>query len=160
MKNIVFSFCCTFISLIATAQQPGGFNRPGGNQNMNIGHLYGKVIDSKTNKGIAGATVQLIGTRFGMSQRRDTALKHDSAFRKFDSTSLKSDSAFRRPDIEFHRAPTHHCPRAGMGNKKKQTKPLAEESATHIEISQTDAPTASRTRCSHTNTSRVPSTLG
>src|SRR4051794_35933137 len=101
MKNTVLSLWCTFISVFAVAQQPSGFNRTGGNQNMNLGHLYGKVIDNKTNKGIPGATVQLIGTRFGMVQRRDTALKHDSTFRKSDSTSLKSDSVSHRSDVAF-----------------------------------------------------------
>src|SRR5437868_3392935 len=103
MKNVLLSFCCLLISLITVAQQPGGHNRPGGNQNMNIGHLYGKVVDTKTNKGIAGATVQLVGTRFEMPQPRDTVLKHDSTFRKFDSVSLKPDSAFRRFDTAFRR---------------------------------------------------------
>lgn len=44
--------------------QGGGFNRQGNGQNMNIGHLFGKVVDSKTNKGIDGATIILSGKRF------------------------------------------------------------------------------------------------
>jgi len=36
----------------------------GAGQNMNIGHFYGKIVDSKTNKGIEGVTVQLRGNRF------------------------------------------------------------------------------------------------
>src|SRR4051812_35533653 len=102
MKNIVLSFCCAFTSLIVAAQQQGGFTGPGRNQNMNVGHLYGKVVDTKTNKGVAGATIQLIGTRFGTMQRRDSALKHDSAFRNFEDTT-KPDSAFHKPDIRFNK---------------------------------------------------------
>jgi outer membrane receptor protein involved in Fe transport len=97
MKNILLSLCCAFISLIAFPQQPGAFNRPGGNQNMNMGHLYGKVVDSKTNKGIPGATVQLIGTPFGMQQRKDSTSRHDSTFRRSD-TAFHRDSAFHKID--------------------------------------------------------------
>ena len=58
-----------FVSGISLAQYPGGgggYGRQagGGGQNMNIGHMYGKIVDSKTNKGIDGATVQLIGNKF------------------------------------------------------------------------------------------------
>jgi outer membrane receptor protein involved in Fe transport len=53
------------------SQYPGG-GRPGGgagSQNTNIGHFYGKLVDSKTNKGIEAVTVQLTGNKF------DTATK-------------------------------------------------------------------------------------
>src|SRR4051812_11821305 len=95
MKNIVLSLSWVFISLIAVAQQPHGYNRPGGNQNMNIGHLYGKVVDSKTNKGIPGATVQLIGTRFGTLPQKDSASRYDTAFHRSDTT-FHRDTAFRK----------------------------------------------------------------
>lgn len=53
-----------------SAQFPGAVARGGGaNQNMNIGHFYGKVVDGKTNKSIEGVTVQLKGNKF------DTATK-------------------------------------------------------------------------------------
>ena len=64
---------------------------------MNMGHLYGKVVDTKTNKGIPGATVQLIGTRFGMQQRKDSTSRHDSAFHGSD-TAFHRDSAFHKFD--------------------------------------------------------------
>ncbi len=66
----------TFFSCISSfAQYPaGGQGRPGGGaagarQNMNVGHMYGRVVDSKTNKGIDGASVQFIANKF------DTATK-------------------------------------------------------------------------------------
>lgn len=43
---------------------PGGRPSGAGGQNMNIGHLYGKIVDEKTGKGIDGATVQLVGNKF------------------------------------------------------------------------------------------------
>jgi outer membrane receptor protein involved in Fe transport len=61
------------ISLLITTytfslgQMPVGMNagRTGANrQNMNVGHFYGKVVDSKTNKGIAGVTIVLTGNKF------------------------------------------------------------------------------------------------
>ncbi|HWB24583.1 MAG TPA: TonB-dependent receptor [Chitinophagaceae bacterium] len=73
MKQFLLSAALGFLTVVTSfAQFPGGGQgRPGGanRQNMNIGHFYGRVIDSKTNKGIDGATVQLIGNRF------DTATK-------------------------------------------------------------------------------------
>jgi len=52
----------------ASAQMPamtgGRGGAAGAGQNMNIGHFYGKIVDSKTNKGIEGVTVQLRGNRF------------------------------------------------------------------------------------------------
>ena len=64
-------WCLLAAALLAgtvQAQRPGGMGMGGrmgaGGQNMNMGHFYGKVVDSKTNKGIEGATVQLVGNRF------------------------------------------------------------------------------------------------
>ena len=55
----------SIISLLLTgsimAQMPGGAGRGQmGGQNMNLGHFYGKIIDSTTNKPIEAASVQLI----------------------------------------------------------------------------------------------------
>jgi outer membrane receptor protein involved in Fe transport len=47
------------LSNLAFGQFPGAGNR-GGGQNMNMGHFYGKVVDSTTNKGIDAASIQLI----------------------------------------------------------------------------------------------------
>lgn len=55
-------------SIISVFAQPGsgGFSRGSGRMNgqMNIGHFYGKIVDSKTGKGIDGATIQLRGNKF------------------------------------------------------------------------------------------------
>lgn len=42
------------------SQMPGGGRGQMGGQNMNVGHFYGKIIDSITNKPIEAASVQLI----------------------------------------------------------------------------------------------------
>lgn len=42
------------------AQMPTGRGQMGGGQNMNVGHFYGKIVDSSTNKAIEAASVQLI----------------------------------------------------------------------------------------------------
>lgn len=70
MKPFLLLIFISF-TIAGTAQFPGGGQgRPGsgqgraGGQNMNIGHMFGKIVDSKTGKGIDGATVQLIGNRF------------------------------------------------------------------------------------------------
>src|SRR5437763_1851128 len=126
MKNTIIFFCCILVSIFAVAQQQGFPTRPGGSQNMNTGHLYGKIVDAKTNKGIEGVTVQLIGGNFGTQQRKqdstslktdsthkfdsgyhnfDTSHKFDSGFHRFDS-SHKSDSAFHRFDTFNRRSDT------------------------------------------------------
>jgi len=67
MKKIIqLTLVFTLAASTLVAQFPGG-GRPsgaGGQQNMNIGHLYGKIVDDKTGKGIDGATIQLIGNKF------------------------------------------------------------------------------------------------
>ena len=71
MRKILTLSLLNLIFLAAFAQYPGA-GRPGGAggaQNMNVGHFYGKLVDSKTNKGIEGVTVLLVGNKF------DTATK-------------------------------------------------------------------------------------
>jgi len=55
-----------FSSSFVSAQMPGmmGARNGSGGQNMNIGHFYGKAVDSKTGKGVEGVTVQLKGNKF------------------------------------------------------------------------------------------------
>jgi outer membrane receptor protein involved in Fe transport len=66
MRKFLAFITVALLALPAFSQMPGGM-RPGGGagaQGMNIGHFYGKLVDSKTNKGIEGVTVQLLGNRF------------------------------------------------------------------------------------------------
>jgi len=54
---------------------PGGGGRQGG-QAMNMGRIYGKIVDAKTNKGIEGVSVQFIQSKFDTTtrKRKDTVL--------------------------------------------------------------------------------------
>lgn len=67
LKNLIAVLFVSFISFQAIAQFPMG-GRPGGGRsfggNMNVGHFYGKLVDSKTNKPVGGATIQLKGNKF------------------------------------------------------------------------------------------------
>jgi outer membrane receptor protein involved in Fe transport len=70
MRKLLTLITLNLVFLAAFAQMPGGGRPGGGNpQAMNIGHFYGKFVDSKTNKGIEAVTVLLTGSRF------DTATK-------------------------------------------------------------------------------------
>ncbi len=70
-KLIALIFTLTIAGFVADAQVPMGGARPGGGNPaaMNIGHLYGKIVDKKTNKPIDGVSVQL------MMSKMDTATK-------------------------------------------------------------------------------------
>lgn len=68
-------------SLAGFAQPPGmgpggGGRRGPGGQVPAIGHFYGKVVDAKTNKGIDGVSIQLIGSKFDSAtkSRKDTVI--------------------------------------------------------------------------------------
>lgn len=56
-----------FLTIQTFAQMPGGGGRGAGfgaaGSNTNIGHFYGKIVDSKTNRGVEGASIQLIGSQ-------------------------------------------------------------------------------------------------
>jgi hypothetical protein len=63
-KIVVISFLL-FIAQQSTAQYNGnrsGQGKMGGQ--MNIGHFYGKMVSSKTGKGIAGVSIQIKGNKF------------------------------------------------------------------------------------------------
>ena len=68
INSIKFLLICLFtLSISATyAQMPGGGANRGqmGGQNMNMGHFYGKVLDSAGNKPIEAVSVQLIQNKF------------------------------------------------------------------------------------------------
>ncbi|HEX8462424.1 MAG TPA: carboxypeptidase regulatory-like domain-containing protein, partial [Segetibacter sp.] len=80
MKTIILSIVLLF-TLNTIAQPPGG-RRPGagGGQNFNVGHLYGKVVDSKTGKGIDGASLQLLRTRIDSASGKPVAVTLKAAF--------------------------------------------------------------------------------
>ncbi|GGH71409.1 outer membrane receptor protein involved in Fe transport [Filimonas zeae] len=67
LLQVLFAIACFYST--ANAQRPAGAGGRGG-QNMNAGHLYGKIVDSKTNKGVDGATVQLIAPKFDTVTRK------------------------------------------------------------------------------------------
>ena len=57
-------------SLTAKAQFPGGGNRGGGSQNMNMGHFYGKIVDGATNKAIEAASIQLVQNKLDSATKK------------------------------------------------------------------------------------------
>jgi outer membrane receptor protein involved in Fe transport len=58
-------FVCTMTLSIAHAQMPGGAGRAQmGGQNMNLGHFYGKVLESVNGKPLEAASVLLIQNKF------------------------------------------------------------------------------------------------
>lgn len=61
---LLFVFCAVLCSQSMAQFPAGGGARPGGGGGMqNIGHFYGRILDSKTNKGIEAASVQLIQSK-------------------------------------------------------------------------------------------------
>ncbi len=79
MKNLFLATIFTFLFFNSYSQMPGGGNRGGGRMGtqMNIGHFYGKMVDSKTGKPIEGATIQLKGNKFDTisKQMKEAILK-------------------------------------------------------------------------------------
>lgn len=70
VKNLFFSITLLFFSVSSFAQYPGAAGRMAG-QNMNVGHFYGKIIDSATNKPLEAASVQLLQNKFdSVSKKR------------------------------------------------------------------------------------------
>lgn len=68
--SLLVVFGMLLLVLPAHAQMPSGMGRgQAGGQGMNVGHFYGKVVDSASNKAIDAASVQLIQSKF------DTATK-------------------------------------------------------------------------------------
>jgi len=67
MRKTWLLFLALIMSTIGFTQgppgAPGGGRRFGGGQGAPAGHFYGKVVDSKSGKGMDGASVQLVATR-------------------------------------------------------------------------------------------------
>jgi len=95
MRNLFLGAVCTMMVFVAAAQPGGGGNRGGrfGGQNASVGHFYGKLVDSKTNKPVDGATVQLYGNRF------------DSATQKMKPAILKTVLAASNGDFSLDGLP-------------------------------------------------------
>lgn len=93
MKKLLLSFLL-FVSVGISAQIPQG--RQGGgfrSQNFNVGHLYGKVVDSKTGKGIDGVSLQLLANRF------------DSALGKMKPTTIKATITNQKGEFDLDNLP-------------------------------------------------------
>lgn len=89
MRKIWLWFVITALSTAGFAQGPpmgGGAGRRGGAQIPAIGHFYGKVQDAKTNKGMDGASVQLIQTKYDPAthKQKDTVISGMITGRKGD----------------------------------------------------------------------------
>ncbi len=94
MKTFLF-VVAAFISLHSFAQMPNmaGARRPGMSGAMSAGHLYGKVVDASTNKGLEGASVQLV------------TMKMDSATKQPIETSLKVNISSAIGDFSLDNVP-------------------------------------------------------
>ena len=65
VAGLIFSFSVAF------AQMPGGNRSQMGGQNMNMGHFYGKVLETTTGKPLSAASIQLIQNKFdSVSKKR------------------------------------------------------------------------------------------
>jgi outer membrane receptor protein involved in Fe transport len=88
----VFSILALLFALSTTAQPPAG--RPqGGFTSLNAGHIYGKIVDAKTNKGLDGASLLLVGNRM------------DSATRKMVQYTVKAGVSLPNGDFDFDQLP-------------------------------------------------------
>src|SRR5688572_692931 len=77
MRSLLLLSTLFLFSFIAFSQPPGG-GAPGGRSGppMNIGHLYGKIVDAKTSKPIEAVSVQLLQSKFDTvsRKRKDTLI--------------------------------------------------------------------------------------
>ncbi|MEP7256288.1 MAG: carboxypeptidase regulatory-like domain-containing protein, partial [Ferruginibacter sp.] len=74
MTNLIRSFLILAFTLSLSftfAQFPGGAAGRTGGQNMNLGHFYGKIVETTTGKPVEAASVQLIQNKFdSVSKKR------------------------------------------------------------------------------------------
>src|SRR5687768_3536685 len=78
MRKFLFFLVYLTLCHVSFSQIPGvpGGRAGGGGQQMNIGRFYGKIVDSKTNKGMEAVSVQLIQSKFDTvsKKRRDSVI--------------------------------------------------------------------------------------
>src|SRR6185437_5367542 len=92
MRKIGLSLLILALATTGFTQGPpmmgmgGGRRGPGGGQVPNIGHFYGRVVDAKTNKGMDGASVQLIQSKYNPAthSQKDTVISGMITTRKGD----------------------------------------------------------------------------
>lgn len=71
VTRILIMICFISLSVTIKAQMPGGANRTQmGGQNMNLGHFYGKVIDSASNRPVEAASVQLVQNKLDSTTKK------------------------------------------------------------------------------------------
>lgn len=90
-RIIAFVAVCLSLSLGLSAQPGAG--RAGNFTSLNAGHIYGKVVDAKTNRGLDGASLQLIGNRF------------DSVNKKMVLYTLRAGITQPNGDFDFDQLP-------------------------------------------------------
>jgi hypothetical protein len=72
-KNIFVSILLILLGFSAKAQFPN--MGKGGQAMMNVGRVYGKIIDSKTGKSIDAASVQLYQNKYDSVTKTKNAMK-------------------------------------------------------------------------------------
>jgi len=75
MKKIYLSVISFLMVSALIAQMPGGARTMGG-QGMNVGHFYGKIVDSATNKPLESVSVQLLQNKLDTvtKKRKDVVI--------------------------------------------------------------------------------------
>jgi outer membrane receptor protein involved in Fe transport len=68
--RICLSITLVFVTKTILAQIPGGGQGRMGGANMNVGHFYGKIVDSATNKAVEAASVQLIQNKLDTTTKK------------------------------------------------------------------------------------------
>lgn len=130
MRKFLTLITLNLVFLSAFAQMPGGGRPGGGNaQAMNMGHFYGKFVDSKTNKGIEAVTVLLLGNRF------------DTVTKKMKEVNVGTLITKANGDFSFENLPV-------MGKYKLQAsvigyKPLTKSISFDVKMPQGNAANAS-----------------
>ena len=76
MRKALFFVTTLFFFQFSFGQFPGGGGGRQGAQQMNIGRFYGKVVDSKTNRGMEAVSVQLVQSKFDTvsKKRKDSVI--------------------------------------------------------------------------------------